>query len=113
MAGTIRKFFESLLFVSVDPWEDPGGPRRGRLRRFWDWLVNPGPVPSDPLYVSNRGRKQEIRLVVILATPVLLVVAAAAYMMLTPPPRKDKAPAQLSTAEMAARTQILPKDFSI
>ncbi|HWQ52424.1 MAG TPA: FxLYD domain-containing protein [Bryobacteraceae bacterium] len=105
MAGSIRKLFASLKNPGVTPTGKPAP-------SLWDRLLA-GPTPSDPLYLSNRTWKQKLRLGLVVMVPVLVVVAVAAYAMLTPPTLTDTPPETLTPAQVAARTPVLPKGFTL
>ena len=113
MAGSIRKFFESLAYTGLKPAPRGSAPKQGRARQLWDRLLNGGPVPNDPLYLSNRTWLQKARPAVLIAIPIVMVIGLTGYVMLTPPTPVDKPPSQLTPAELAARTATLPKDFSV
>jgi hypothetical protein len=66
----------------------------------------------DPLYLTNRTWRQKAILWAAVATPLTLLLAAVVYVLLVPPRAREQAPAQLSPAEIAARTVIIPKDFT-
>lgn len=114
MAGPLGKFVKSLVYAGLEPASHGGAaPRRGRVRRLWDRLLTGGPSPSDPLYLTNRTWKQKLRVALVASTPVLIVLGVAAWAMLAPPQAVDKPASQPSPAEIAARTAILPKDFTL
>ncbi len=114
--GRLRKFFESIVYAGLKPAGAPARPQqtgwRGRLRRSWDRLLS-GPAPSDPLYLSNRTWKQKLKVATAVCAPVLIVVGIFVYSLLTPPPAPEKPLVVLTPAEIAARTQIIPKDFKV
>lgn len=111
MAGSLRKFFESLVYAGLKP---SGGKAAAppKAQGFWDRLLA-GPSPADPLYLSNRTWKQKLRTALLVAVPVLVVVGAATYAMLRPPTLPEKRPESLTPAEIAARTPILPENFTV
>lgn len=91
----------------------PIGPKyAGRIRRWWDRLLS-GPMPSDPLYLSNRTWKQKLRLGLGIGLPALIAVGAITYALFTPPPAVEKRVVEPSAAEIVAKAPIIPKDFKI
>ena len=113
MAGSIRKFFESLAYAGLKPIPHGGQSQRGRLRTHWDRLVTGGPSPSDPLYLSNRNWKQKLRLWLVVSSPLAVMIGTAAYIMLAPPPANQKQPTQMTSTEIAAQTAIIPQGFTV
>ena len=70
-------------------------------------------MPDDPLYLSNRGWRQRLKLAAIVGVPLLLIVAAITYASLTAP-APVAAPTELSPAEVAARSLPgVPKDLKL
>jgi hypothetical protein len=114
--GRLRQFFESVVYAGLKPTGAPVPPPRtgwlGRLKRAWDRLLS-GSMPTDPLYLSNRTWKQKLKVASAVCAPVLIVVGIFVYSLLTPPPAPEKPPVELTPAEVAARTQIIPKDFKV
>jgi hypothetical protein len=114
MAGSKRKLFERIVYAGLRPTV-PGSqaaPQAGALRRFLSRLLT-GSTPKDPLYLSNRSWKQKLRLVLLVSAPIVLVLGVASYYVLAPPAPADQRPESLTPAEVAAKTAILPKDFSV
>ncbi len=116
MAKGLRQFLESVVYAGLKPAGAPAQPVRpgwrGRMKGALDRLLN-GPKQDDPLYLSNRTWKQKVRLAAIVLAPVLVVVGFFVYSLLTPPPAHEKPLNVLSPAEIAARTEIIPKDFKV
>ena len=112
MAGLIRKFLQSIAYAGLKPEQRGAPPPRGAAHGLWTRLIQ-GPAPKDPLYLSNRTWPQKLRLGLLVSAPILIVLGVAAYTILTPPPRIDKPPSELTAAEIAARTAVLPKDFTL
>ncbi len=114
--GRLRQIFESIVYAGLKPAGAPAPPPgtgwRGRLRRAWDRFLSGG-APSDPLYLSNRTWKQKLKVAAAVSTPVLIVVGIFVYSLVTPPPAPEKPLVVLTPAEIAARTQIIPKDFKV
>jgi len=84
----------------------------GRIRVLWDRLLS-GPMPSDPLYLSNRTWKQKVRQGAVWGVPVLVIVGVVVYALFSPPPAVEKQYVEPSAAEIAAKTPIIPKDFKV
>lgn len=114
MANWLRKAFESVAYAGLKPSGAAAPPPRpgGRLKRAWDRLLS-GSTPKDPLYLSNRTWKHKLSIAATVCTPVLIVIGIFVYSMMTPPPVTEKPPAELTSAEIAARTQIIPEGFKV
>lgn len=112
MASPLRKFFESIAYAGLKPTTPGKPPERGKLRKFWDRLVL-GNAPADPLYLSNRTWKQKLRFGLILGAPLAIVLGSVLYALMAPAPVVEKTISDLPPEEIAARTRIIPKDFSV
>lgn len=116
MGKGLRRFLESVVYAGLKPAgasvPPPRSGWRGRLKKAWDRLLG-GSMPQDPLYLSNRSWKQKLKVAAAVSAPVLIVVGIFVYSLLTPPPAPEKPPLELTPAEIAARTQIIPKDFKV
>lgn len=74
MANRFRKLFESIVYAGMKPetrasQTEPAG-KPGLLARFLS-----GPVPSDPLYLTNQTFGQKARRFLVLVVPLVVVVA--------------------------------------
>ena len=116
MGKRLRRFLESMVYAGLKPAGAPAPPPRtgwrGRLKGVWDRLLG-GSMPTDPLYLSNRTWKQKLKMGTVVCAPVLIVVGIFLYSLLTPPAAPEKPLVVLTPAEIAARTQIIPKDFKV
>jgi hypothetical protein len=111
MAGSLRKFFDSILYAGLKP-NVPGKPPEQAKRKLWDRILV-GKTPVDPLYLSNRTWKQKLRMWLLAGSPVVIVLGAVLFGLMTRPNTMDKPPSDLRPEEIAARTPILPKDFTV
>jgi hypothetical protein len=84
----------------------------GSLRKLWDRILS-GKTPSDPLYLSNRTWKQKLRTWLLAGSPLAIVLGIVMYGLMTPPTTPEKPPSDLRAEEIAARTQIIPRDFAV
>ena len=112
MASSLRKLWESVVYAGLKPVTPGKPPERGKLRKFWDRLLL-GTAPADPLYLSNRTWKQKVRVGAIIGSPLVVVLGVVIYALTSPPPVTDKPPSELTPEEIAARTPIIPKDFTV
>jgi hypothetical protein len=111
MAG-LRRVLESIVYAGLKPNVPGKSPERGKMRTLWDRILL-GETPSDPLYLSNRTWKQKLRMGLLVGSPLAIVLGVVLYALVTPPRMSDKLPSDLPAAEIAARTQIIPKDFTV
>jgi hypothetical protein len=112
MVSPLRKFLESVVYAGLKP-ATPGKPtEHGKLRKLWDRVLL-GTAPVDPLYLSNRTWKQKLRFGLIIGSPLAIVIGIVIYALFTPPPVVERPLSDLPPEEIAARTQIIPKDFTV
>jgi hypothetical protein len=84
----------------------------GRLGRFWDRVLS-GPMPTDPLYVSNRTLTQKLVRAGAVGVPLAIVLGAVVYTLFSPAPTAEVRYSEPTAAEVAARNPIVPKDFKV
>ncbi|MFB3828249.1 MAG: FxLYD domain-containing protein [Bryobacteraceae bacterium] len=70
-------------------------------------------MPSDPLYLSHRTWKKKLWIGLAIGAPPAIAAGVALYALLSPPPAAERPPSEPSAADVAARTEIVPKDFRI
>jgi hypothetical protein len=113
MANRVQNFFESIVYAGMKPGarssaEAPAA-KSGWLARFLN-----APAPSDPLYLTNRSFGQKARRVLAIASPFVLVIAGGLAAFLFFGHKTDKAPKELTSAEV--RAKVLPgfnKEFKL
>jgi len=108
LLGKLRRRLEAVIYAGITPVRAPSPPRRTRwfdpLHRRLDRFLSGGEVPRDPLYLTNRTFGQRLRLAIAVAIPCLVLVGLitagfAGYFHV-----REKPQAQLTGAEIAART---------
>ena len=108
----LRKFFESIAYVGLQPGAQAAPSKRARwlgpLRRPVERFLSGGPAPSDPLYLTNRTVGSKVRNAVVIGVPCLLVAGGLYGVMTNSFDFGDPQPAfpEASTAE--AVSKLLP-----
>jgi hypothetical protein len=113
----IREFFESIAFAGMKPGGTTAanrqlkwlGPLGGPVERLLS-----GPVPSDPLYLTNRTLTQKLKSWSLVAIPCLLLAAGGWYALRTlNPPEAQPAPEPTAAAIAASTLPNLAKDIQL
>jgi hypothetical protein len=108
--NTLRKLWESVIYMGMKPGSTPSqtriarffGPLRGPVERF----LAGGMAPSDPLYLTNRTFGQKLRTGVVVAIPCLIVIALVTVGVGSYIKVREKPVRELTALEL--RDKILP-----
>jgi hypothetical protein len=105
MANRFRNFIESIIYAGMKPGAQSaeGAPaaKPGLFARFLS-----APAPSDPLYLTNQTFGQKARRILLTVSPLLVVIAGVLVAFSLFRPKVDKAPRELTPAEV--RAKVLP-----
>ncbi|HKE22409.1 MAG TPA: FxLYD domain-containing protein [Bryobacteraceae bacterium] len=106
MKNSLRQLVEKIVFAGMKPGVKPSEIRRMRwlapYRRIIERFLS-GAAPDDPFYLSNRTLGERAKFGVLVALPVLLVAGVIAWGVLGYIELRDKAPAELTTQQVAAK----------
>lgn len=108
MANRFQNLVESIVYAGMKPGarsaEGAPAAKPGLFARFLA-----APAPSDPLYLTNRTFGQKARRTLLIVSPLIVVVAGVIVAIGIFGPKSDKAPRELTVAEIKAK--VLP-DFN-